>query len=608
MSALSSNSELMTSQPAILDQTIGSRLKETVGQHPDRLAVKSTTLRLTYRELDEQSDALAAALQALGIQAGDRVACSLGTSIAHLLVIYACFKSGAILTSLNPSYTSQQVVSALRHVDVRCYIASSDILLPYKAPVSSSTLLKSVFAACDKDDGQVSVSSVIVASNGAPNEQAIQDSRVWAFEDLLEAHRGRVVEPATKLHQDDTISLQFTSGTTSSPKAVALDHWSILNNANVVSHLWETTCEDVFVCTVPLYHTTGITALVLAAMLHGACLSMPCEAFNAQQMLRAVVEDRCTILHGVPTMFQAFVRLRYSPEFAAHDFSHIRTGFIGAAPIPSSLREKLNQQLNLSGIGNAYGMTETCPAVSVSTREDPDEQKFYSVGRPIPHATVRITARDDPHQTLNVGERGEVLVAGMLMKEYWGDPERTAAAITTTVSDDGIKTRWMHTGDEGVLDMQGFLTVTGRIKDIIIRGGENIYPPEVENILMQCPGIESVAVVGIDDEAYGEVVGAFIVLTSGTVINLTEDTKSYFIDLRQTTGLQTADDASGSVVLTAAKAREWVQARLSRHLVPKYVFLVDELPTTPTGKVEKHKLRTQGCAALAITGAIAGGA
>ena len=486
----------------------------------------------------------------------------------------------------------------MRHIDARCYIVSRDIYLPYKQPRSSKPLLDSVLAACTGAH-PLNIDSILVINNGAcADESPYRSEGVRGFEDLLDSHKGQTFNVQEQLNPHDTINLQFTSGTTSSPKAVALSHWNILNNANIAARVWGTTQRDVYVCTMPLYHCGGIVAVVLAAMTHGAMISLPCEAFNALLTLHTIKEDRCTVLHGVPTMFLAWFDLLSLPEFRDHDFSHIRSGLVGAAPILPSLRKTLNQQLYLEDVGNTYGMTETCPVATMLTPSDPLDKKYNTVGRAMPHQTVRIAARDDPRRTLRVGDKGEILVAGMIMQRYWDDPERTIAATAITTSESGGKMRWMRTGDEGVMDADGFVTVTGRIKDIIIRGGENIYPPEIEDVVMQCAGVKSVAVVGLPDEKYGEVVAAFVVATAdASILPTMEGDSTNTIDLRSLAE-QSTDGTTASLSSTAEALRTWTRASLSGHLVPKHILWVDELPLTPTGKVEKHKLRDRGITAL----------
>ena len=508
-------------------------------------------------------------------------------------------------------------------------------------PQSTAPLIESILAACTKspelaDTERRTLETVVVVNNGTSTlKQTDGGLKLWDYDDLLRSNKGEDFPLQTQLQPQDTINLQFTSGTTSAPKAVELSHWNILSNAQVHGYCFNTTEEERMVCTMPLYHCGGIVAVLLSAMTYGASINLPCESFDALLTLRALKEDRATIIHGVPTMFLAWIDLLSKPEFADHNWSHLKTGLLGAAPILPSFRKTLNDRFHLHDLSNCYGMTELSPMASQTRPFDPEEQKYFTVGRPVPHQTVRIAARDNPQQTLRVGEKGEIVVAGMVMKGYWEDPERTADAICVTTDEDGKKTRWMRTGDEGVMDAEGFLKVTGRIKDMIIRGGENIYPDEIENALMQCPGVKRVSVVGLPDDRYGEVVAAFVIPDCGTHTFPTCEGDASAIDVRQHTiqadaakatvqsskkrKLPVEDDSprktrktttkdapavrsdgDAAPALNAELLRAWVRARLSRHLVPKYVFWIDELPMTPTGKIEKFNLRALGRQVLEV--------
>ncbi|EMC92901.1 hypothetical protein BAUCODRAFT_125858 [Baudoinia panamericana UAMH 10762] len=579
--------ELTSGKPALLKETIGVCLSRIVHEYSDRPAVKVGALRLTYRDLDDRTDEVVKALYKLGLSSGDVVATTLSMNINHLLIIYACFKSGIVLAPLNPGYSSTQVVAALQHVKARCWFVGHTIAIPYKQPLSTQPLRDAVYAAQSVDNALLC--KVVVVNATSPTDFR---ERCWEFQTLLRSAADQAIERNLSLEADSTATLLFTSGTTSSPKAVVLSHHNILNNANVCSHLWGTTSEDVYISTMPLYHCGGIVLVLLAAMTHGAMISMPCEAFDALALLRAIREDRCTILSGVPTMYMAWLDLLSLPEFANHDFSHIRSGFIGASPILPSLRETLNQRLHLHGVGNAYGMTESSPVATIALASHPEEKKCSTVGYTIPHQSVRIAARDNPHRTLEVGERGEILIAGMVMRGYLDNQKKTDEAIVETVAEDGTMTRWMRSGDEGMMDADGFVSVTGRIKE------------EIEDVMMQCAAVKSVSVVGLKDERYGEVVGAFVIPRPNVTVSQSNDSNSGEVDLRLSASAALSE-ADTSQELTASQLRDVVRAKLAKHMVPKHIFWVDELPMTLTGKIEKHKLRDCGNSLVAPTQATA---
>ena len=469
----------------------GAASRKSWTNFPQRLAVKDEKRQLTYAQLDEESDALAVALRKLGVKAGDRVATTLGMTIAHSVVssvwlsfqvdtdpsrpqvIHACFKMGAILAPMNPSYSPQQAVSAVKHITAKCYILSTQIALPYKEPKSTASVWESALAACATPEANERKDSshlrnIITVNNGGQLPQS--SPLVWDLDSLLETNKGYRFTDVDHLHPQDTINLQFTSGTTSSPKAVSLSHWNILNNAYMNAHDMGYSHEDTIPCTMPLYHCGGMVLIILASMTVGACINFPCESFNALLTLQTIKEDKARIVIGVPTMFHSWLDLLSLPEFASHDFSHIRSGLIGASPILPSLRKELNERLHLQNLGNMYGMTETCPTQTHVMPDDPEDRKFSSVGRPIPHQTIRICNRDDPHCVLAIGEKGEVQASGMVMQGYWEEPAKTAEVIIITKDENGNDVRWMRSGDEGLMDADGFLTITGRIKDLIIRG------------------------------------------------------------------------------------------------------------------------------------------
>lgn len=299
----------------------------------------------------------------------------------------------------------------------------------------------------------------------------------------------------------------------------------------------------------------------------GACLVMPSEAFDAREVLRSLQEDRPTALYGVPTMFIAVLELVAQNGLTPKEFSQLRTGVIGGSPIPSALRQTLHETLNLSDLASCYGLTESSPIICMTRSNHTVDQKLHTVGQMLPHTSLRIVSRDDPMKTLRRGEKGELLISGYcVMKDYWKDEKRTSEALIAEFANGEEKT-WLRSGDEAMVDNDGFVRITGRIKDIIIRGGENIYPPGIENVLLQHPMVLNASVVGLPDERYGEVIGAFVIAKEG----MAEEGK-----------------------LTEDEVQKWVRDRLSKMMVPKYVFFIERFTLTASGKIEKYKLRDIG--------------
>lgn len=589
-------------KPPILQQTIGSKFAEIVKQFPQNIAVKAgSDEQLTYEALDQQSNSLALSLRNdLGINAGDRVAISLGNNIPYLVTIYACVKIGAISVPFNPAYTSDQTIAGLNHITAACFVTSSHITLPYKEPQTTVPLLQRLTNASTTANSQMPVpclKHVVVVKDASTTlhleRSSISPVYIHDYDSIVCANRGRPLPLQDHLSPEDVINLQFTSGTTSAPKAVCLNHVNILNNAYFCARSLKVSEFDILCCPPPLYHCFGLVLGSLMAMTHGAAILFPSESFNARAIMHAMEEHRPTLLHGVPTMFIAYLELLEKGFLKDHDFSHLRSGMIGGSPIAPALRLELNKKMHLSGLVNVYGMTELSPAATMTTEED-TLTKMETSGRPIAHQSIKIVARDDASRTLLSGERGEILVSGMIMKGYWEDQYKTSQAFH--VDYDGESDQpivWMRTGDEGMIDQSGYLKITGRIKDIIIRGGENIYPVEIENILMQHPDIANASVVGIPDDKYGEVIAACVVLRDATKASCHGD--SYARDLRSISQGQRNEhnqiDLSISELITPESCRSWVRARLSRHLVPKHIVFVTHLPLGATGKIDKPKVR-----------------
>jgi acyl-CoA synthetase (AMP-forming)/AMP-acid ligase II len=447
--------------------------------------------------------------------------------------------------------------------------------------------------------------NIILVDNASGRIDTSPFSATTPFNDLLHSHSGsQAIIPDSELHKDDIVNIQFTSGTTSLPKAACLTHHSILNNGYFIGLRMGLTPTDIVCCPPPLFHCFGCILGYMATATHGSAILFPSPAFNPLLTLESIQAERATALYGVSTMFVAELELLSNNTVPRSGFEHLRTGIAAGSSIPSHLMSKLHKELNLTGLTICYGMTETSPVSCMTTPDDPLEKRIDSVGRPLPHVEAKVVSTTDRTLTLPIGERGELVVSGYLvMKGYWGDAARTEEVRV----EEGGKV-WMHTGDEALMDPDGYVKITGRIKDLIIRGGENIHPLEVENALFAHPAVSDVSVVGLPDEKYGEVVAAFVVPHQNVALG--EDDAGVGAGANkdgrgeQEQGGYLADSKSAksgvhahegeSKLLSKEEVREWVSSQLSAHLVPKYVFWVKEYPKTASGKIQKFTLREMG--------------
>ncbi|KAI9711534.1 MAG: hypothetical protein M1820_002098 [Bogoriella megaspora] len=528
---------------------------------------------MTYDALDTSSNALARGLANHGVKKGDRVAVSLGNNLEYATATYALFKLGAILVPLNPAFNALQVIAALSHLSATHLIIGAETNLSRKAPRSNIPLLTHLVPNLKgnrlESELVPSLRKVILVDNSLGRVDCSELKATSPYKHVLEDGGSGRPLAGQDLHQDDIVNIQFTSGTTSMPKAASLTHRNILNNGKSIGDRMLLTPEDIVCCPPPLFHCFGCILGYMATATHGSSIIFPSEAFNPHATLAAARDEHATALYGVPTMFVSELELigdSPSHQFHPSDFTTLRTGIAAGSVIPAELMRKLHRLLNLTELTICYGMTETSPVSAMTTTDDPLEKRVETVGRLLPHVETKIVDVNDRSKILGVGERGEVVTTGYnVMKGYWGDEIKTREVLVE--DHDGKK--WMHTGDEGSMDEEGYVRITGRIKDLIIRGGENIHPLEIENALFAHPAIAEASVVGLPDDRYGEVVAAFVI--------------------RQ--------QASSEIPrLSAHDVREWVRQRLSNHLSPKYVFFIDSavLPRTPSGKVQKFKLRDMG--------------
>jgi len=517
-------------EPALLEQTIGANLDATIAAHGDREALvdRAQGLRWTYAAFGAEVDRLAKALLAIGLTKGDRVGIWAPNCAQWTVVQFATAKVGLILVNINPAYRSHELRYVLGQAGIRGLFAAAS------------------FKASNY------VSMIDEVRDDCPDLEHVWVIGEESWRDLL-AHAAEVSDErlqlvGSELAPSDAINIQYTSGTTGFPKGATLSHRNILNNGYLVGEVCRYTQEDRICIPVPFYHCFGMVMGNLAATTHGACMVIPAPGFDPQLTLEATAEERCTSLYGVPTMFIAEWAL---PNFADHDLSSVRTGIMAGSPCPAELMKKLIAA-GIDEMTIAYGMTETSP-VSTQTRTDDEfDQKVGTVGQVSPHLEVKVV---DPVtlQPLPHGEPGEFWTKGYsVMLGYWGQEDKTAEAIV-----DG----WMRTGDLAVMDDAGFLQITGRIKDMVIRGGENIYPREIEEFLYTHPDIVDAQVIGVPDEKYGEELAVWVRMRDG------------------------------AEPLTAEAVREFATGKLAHYKIPRYVRVVDEFPMTVTGKVRKVEMR-----------------
>jgi len=568
---------------------------------PPGTVLSSVETTLTYEKLDLASNALAQSLRSLGVKKGDRVAVSLGNCAEFAALTYAIFKLGAILVPLNPSFNANQVTAALNHLGVEILIISAVTDLAYKPCRGRSNfpLLQEIVS--DLSSGKVesatipTLKKVVVVDNSGSHPQSNFPSldtlrSLIPFNSLLPsgpdltniaAQSARPITPDSPLSPSDTINIQFTSGTTSQPKAAMLSHTNILNNGNLIAQRMGLDPSDLIVCPPPLFHCFGSVLGYMATATTGAAILFPSPAFDPVATLRMAAAHRATGLYGVATMFVAMFEALHNHLIPADQATalptHLRKGIAAGSSVPESLMRKIYATLGLNELVICYGMTETSPVSCMTSPRDPFDKRTQTVGRVMPHTKVKIVDPADRSRILPIGERGELAASGYLvMKGYWGDEEKTAEVRIVEKNEEGVEEVWMYSGDEASMDAEGYVEITGRIKDLIIRGGENIHPLEIENCLFQHPLVAEVSVVGVPDEKYGECVGAFVIVHEGV----------------------RAEEEEGAVVsegeekvLTKEDVREWVRKNLSNHLVPKHVWFVKEYPKTASGKIQKFKLR-----------------
>jgi len=532
-----------TSGTPLLGDTIGQNLDRTVRLFGDRLALVdlSAGTRLTYQELANEVDALALGLLAAGIRKGNRVGIWAPNCAEWTLTQYAAAKIGSILVNINPAYRTSELEFVLNQSECRLLIAARRLKTS-----DYTAMIAEVRPRCAE------LEQVVLLGTDAWT--ALLDAGRQAL-----SHGGLAVLDAIELSADEPINIQYTSGTTGFPKGATLSHHNILNNGYFVGELCRYTEDDKICIPVPFYHCFGMVMGNLAATSHGAAMVIPAPSFDPVKTLEAVQAERCTSLYGVPTMFIAELA---ADEFDRFDLSSLRTGIMAGSPCPVEVMKQVIDRMGMSEVSICYGMTETSP-VSTQTRvDDSIERRVATVGRAGPHIEVKVV---DPATGLTVprGTPGELCTRGYsVMLGYWRQPDKTGEVIDAA--------RWMHTGDLAVMDDDGYLSITGRIKDMVIRGGENVYPREVEEFLYTHPDVLDAQVIGVPDAKYGEELMAWIRLRPG------------------------------AAPLTAEALREFCHGKLAHYKIPRYVHLTDEFPMTVTGKVRKVEMRERSAEMLGL--------
>ncbi|WP_194834719.1 AMP-binding protein [Nocardia sp. XZ_19_369] len=519
-----------TSETPLLGDTIGGNLDRTVAAYPDREALvdKPTDRRWTYRELGAAIDALASGLAARGIGKGDRVGIWAPNCAEWFFVQYATAKIGAILVNINPAYRTSELEYVLCQAGVRVLVAA-----PEFKTSNYVAMIEEVRPNCP------ALEQVLVL--GTPEWDELAGTAIDA---------DRLAVLGAELSIDDPINIQYTSGTTGFPKGATLSHHNILNNGFFVGELCGYTDQDRICVPVPFYHCFGMVMGNLASTSHGAAVVIPAPAFDPVATLAAVESERCTSLYGVPTMF---IALLTELDSATPDLSSLRTGIMAGSPCPVEVMKRVIDRMGMHEVCICYGMTETSPVSTQTRRDDGIDRRTATVGRVGPHLEVKIV---DPATGLTVprGEPGELCTRGYsVMLGYWNDQAKSTEAIDTA--------RWMHTGDIGVMDDDGYLAITGRIKDMVIRGGENVYPREIEEFLYTHPDILDAQVIGVPDPKYGEELMAWVRMRDG------------------------------AAPLDAEAVRAFCAGKLAHFKIPRYVHVVEEFPMTVTGKIRKAEMR-----------------
>lgn len=535
----------------LIESTIGAFFDAMVAKNPDKIAIISAhqNIRMSFKELQSKANQLASSMINMGLQKGDRVGIWSHNNVEWVIMLLATAKAGLVLVNINPAYRIFELEYALNKVDCQVLVLmrhfkTSDYarMIQEMAPESLHQNYKNLELVRLPNLKRV---VWIDSPDSTENFSFMQKFSDWLAEG--DEHDPRIQERAKKLKADNPVNIQFTSGTTGTPKGATLTHRNILNNGYFIGEMMNLTDEDRLCIPVPMYHCFGMVLGVLAIMTHGGTIVYPNDGFDPKSVLETVEKEKCTGLHGVPTMFIAELD---HPDFDNYDLSSLRTGIMAGSSCPIEVMRRVIDKMHMKEVTIAYGMTETSPVSCQTNKFSPLEKQVSTVGLVQPNLEVKIV---DPEtgETLPIGETGELLTRGYsVMLGYWNDTSKTAEAIV-----DG----WMHTGDLATMDEDGYVKIVGRSKDMVIRGGENIYPVEIENYLYRHPKIRDVQIVGVPDKKYGEVLAAWIIPKKGR--ELSED-----------------------------EVRDFCRDHIAHYKIPTYIRFVDEFPMTVTGKIQKFKI------------------
>ena len=541
----------------LLFKTIGNLLEETANKYPKRQALISCHqgISLNYTELNNKVDKVAKSLMALGVSKGDRVGIWSPNCTEWVLTQFATAKIGAILVCLNPAYRKGELEYSLNKVKCKVLVTATS----FKSS-NYISMLKDIAPELDSSNINELSSQKLPHLRLVISIDKVKGQGILHFAELERENNehSSIDLDDILLDPDEQINIQFTSGTTGLPKGATLSHFNIVNNGFFVAKAMKFTEKDILCIPVPLYHCFGMVMGVLACVSHGSTMVFPNDSFDAKSSIEAIEKYKCTALHGVPTMFVAMLE---AEQFSKADFSSLRTGIMAGAPCPVEIMKKVQDLMHMPEVTIAYGMTETSPVSFQSATDDPLDKRVSTVGRVMPHIQVKIIS--ETGATVARGVQGELCTRGYsVMAGYWDDKEKTSEVLDAS--------GWMHTGDLAVLDAEGYGNIVGRVKDMIIRGGENVYPREIEEYLYKFPKIQDAAVFGLPDEKYGEIVAAWIQIKEN-------------------------EDCSKEEIL------QFCKNEIAHYKVPAQIKLVKEFPMTVSGKIQKFKMRQQMVEELELT-------
>jgi len=548
-----------TSAVPLLGMTIGEMVNSVAEKYPETDAIVSMhqNIRWNYREFLYQVDLVARALMGLGVEKGNRVGIWAMNHAEWVVVQFATSKIGAIMVNINPAYRTYELEYVLKQAEIQTLIVQGRF--------KTSDYMGMFYEACpeayESKPGRISSEKFPFLKN-AIFLGDIPYNGMYTWDDFLkkadEISVDELVERGEVLSFDDPINIQYTSGTTGFPKGVVLTHHNVLNNGYIIGEGMGFSEKDRLCIPVPFYHCFGMVLSNLACVTHGSTMVLPAPTFDAEEVLKTIEKEHCTAVHGVPTMFIAELA---HPNFAKYDLRSLRTGIMAGSPCPIEVMKQVNTQMHMSEIVIVYGQTETAPGVTMTTTRDPLDRRVATVGRAFPHTELKIidpnTGRIQPF-----GEIGEICARGYcVMKCYYNNPSATHATLD--------KDRWNHTGDLGTMDEEGYFRIVGRLKDMVIRGGENIYPREIEEFLHHHEKISDVYVVGVPDIKYGEELCAWVKMKPG-------------------------------LAMTEQDLKDYCKGKIAHYKIPRYVMFVDDFPITISGKIQKFKMREESIKVLGL--------